>query len=180
MAATLAKAIKLTNTELTLGVGNTRILGAQLIPSNSESEITWSSGDDSKVFVDENGVITGLAITDSPVVITATANDHTATCSVKVVADFEIVSLDEAKLRLSIDFDDRDDEIKSRIQGIKSYLTYATGFEPENYGNLDDIVQGLIKEYILSALYYDYYDAHTELNDKRLTAIIKQLQVIKK
>ena len=179
MANVLATTIRITNAELTLGVGNTRILIAKLTPANSDSEITWTTSNDTKAIVD-NGIITGLAATgDTPVVITATANGHTATCNVKVVANYEIVSLAEAKIRLSIDFNDRDNEIKSRIQGIIGYLTNATGFDPDNYGNLDDIIQGLLKEYILSALYYDYYDAHNELNDKRLTAIIKQLQVIR-
>lgn len=183
MADVVAKAIKITDASITLGVGNTRILTAKLIPNGSTGEITWVSGDATKVLVDENGIITGLAATaaNSPVVITATTNNNlTATCQVVVVENYEIVSLADAKIRLSIDFDDRDSEIKSRIQGIQTYLAYATGIQAENYGNLDSIVQGLIKEYILSALYYDYYDAHNELNDKRLTSIIKQLQVIKK
>lgn len=91
-----------------------------------------------------------------------------------------IVTLDECKERLSIDFDTKDNEIIIMANSIESYLLFATGLD-FNYG---DVIAGsvdvlnLAKEYVLLKLYLDYYNAHTQLDDMRLTAILKQLQVV--
>lgn len=92
--------------------------------------------------------------------------------------NFRIATLAEGRTRLSIDFSDRDDEIQSRMNAIIGYLVFATGIKEAEYENLDDEIKALAKEYVLSCLFYDYYDLHTELNDRRLTAIIKQLQCL--
>ena len=85
-----------------------------------------------------------------------------------------IVTLAECKERLSIDFDTKDKEIEIMANSIESYLFFATGLE--NIAN--DKILNLAKEYILFKLYLDYYNAHTQLDDMRLTAILKQLQVV--
>lgn len=105
-----------------------------------------------------------------------------------------LVTLAEAKERLSIDFDTKDSEITGLINAIESYLSFATGLDimalkteldkennPENLlmVNQDMLsVAHLAKEYVLLRAYLDYYMAHTEIDDLRLTSIIKQLQVI--
>ena len=85
-----------------------------------------------------------------------------------------IVTLAECKERLSIDFDTKDKEIEIMANSIESYLFFATGLE--NISN--ERTLNLAKEYILFKLYLDYYNAHTQLDDMRLTAILKQLQVV--
>ena len=91
-----------------------------------------------------------------------------------------IVTLAECKERLSIDFDTKDNEITIMANSIESYLSFATGLE-FNYSNVptdSDKIYNLAKEYVLLRLYLDYYNAHTEIDDSRLTAILKQLQVV--
>jgi hypothetical protein len=85
-----------------------------------------------------------------------------------------IVTLAECKERLSIDFDTKDKEIEIMANSIESYLFFATGLENITI----ERTLNLAKEYILFKLYLDFYNAHTELDDRRLTAILKQLQVV--
>ena len=85
-----------------------------------------------------------------------------------------IVTLAECKERLSIDFDTKDTDITIMANSIESYLFFATGLKDIKI----EEVKNLAKEYILLKLYLDYYNAHTELDDRRLTAIMKQLQLV--
>ena len=85
-----------------------------------------------------------------------------------------IVTLAECKERLSIDFDTKDTDITIMANSIESYLFFATGLKDIKI----EEVKNLAKEYILLKLYLDYYNAHTELDDRRLTAIMKQLQIV--
>ena len=72
----------------TLLLGGTETLVPTILPTNATNKnVTWSSADDTKVSVDENGLITALALTNgNPVGITATTDDgdFTATCEVTV------------------------------------------------------------------------------------------------
>ena len=87
-----------------------------------------------------------------------------------------IVTLAECKERLSIDFDTKDSEITIMASSIESYLFFGAGIEGDSLN--DEKVLALAKEYILLKLYLDYYNAHTQIDDMRLTAIMKQLQVV--
>ena len=92
-----------------------------------------------------------------------------------------IVTLAEAKERLSIDFDTKDNEITIMTNSIESYLSSATGIDFGDYSYIptdSDDVLNLAKEYVLLKLYLDYYNAHTETDDLRLTNILKLLQVM--
>lgn len=91
-----------------------------------------------------------------------------------------IVTLAECKERLSIDFDTKDNEITIMANSIESYLSFATGldFEYAYVPTDSDLVYNLAKEYVLLKLYLDYYNAHTEIDDLRLTNMLKQLQVV--
>lgn len=76
--------IKLDVTALSLEIGASRLLKATVKPENaSDKTVTWTSSDETKVTV-EDGRITGLAITEEPVVITAAAAGYTAECTVNV------------------------------------------------------------------------------------------------
>lgn len=129
----------------------------------------------------------------------------------------QLVTLAEAKERLSIDFDSKDGEIKGLLNAIEGYLINATGFnlkalkaeidkaelkedfdgvlpdesedeflEPISHTAMaeeTEINQQLLatayvaKEYVLLKAYLDYYGIHTEIDDLRLTNLMKQLQV---
>lgn len=102
----------------------------------------------------------------------------------------QLVTLAEAKERLSIDFDTKDSEIMGRINAIEGYLTKATGLDLKalkdeiiKEGMLEEYNEQLLatayvaKEYVLLKAYLDYYSAHTEIDDLRLTNLMKQLQV---
>ena len=87
-----------------------------------------------------------------------------------------LVTLDEAKKRLSYEYEDKDGEIQAMVEAIESYLFFATGVDWSESDN--EKAKALAKEYILLKLHLDYYSAHTEIDDLRLTNAIKQLQVI--
>ena len=77
--------ITLEKDTLDLEIGETRSLKAALQPENvSDQTITWTTSDETKVTV-ADGVLTGLAITEEPVTITASAGGFTAECTVNVV-----------------------------------------------------------------------------------------------
>ena len=70
---------------LDLEIGETRTLMASIQPENaSDKTVSWTTSDETKVTVTD-GVLTGLAITEEPVTITASAGDFTAECTVNVV-----------------------------------------------------------------------------------------------
>lgn len=88
-----------------------------------------------------------------------------------------LVTLEEAKNRLSIDFDYKDKEIESRITSIEGYLKFATGIQDFELVENEDFLN-VAKDYILLKLFLDYYLAYTEIDNNRLTALMKQLQVM--
>lgn len=70
---------------LNLEIGESRSLKATIQPENaSDKTVTWTTSDETKVTVTD-GVLTGLAITEEPVTITASAGEFTAECTVNVV-----------------------------------------------------------------------------------------------
>ena len=88
----------------------------------------------------------------------------------------EIVTLAECKDRLHIDFNDNDSDITVMANSIESSLYFATGLDFS--GTIDVKVKDLAKEYVLLKLYLDYYEKHTEIDTRRLTYIMKQLQLV--
>lgn len=102
----------------------------------------------------------------------------------------QLVTLAEAKERLSIDFSTKDGEIIGLVNAIEGYLFNATGLnlkalkaeltkeEANEEVNESTLSMAYVaKEYVLLRVYLDYYNAHTEIDDLRLTSLIKQLQV---
>ena len=89
-----------------------------------------------------------------------------------------IITLAEAKERLSIDFNTKDNEITIMANSIESYLSFATGLPLSTLQTSNINIYNIVKEYILLKLYLDYYNAHTDIDDLRLTQILKQLQVV--
>ncbi len=74
--------IKLNKNELILMEKDTEILIATIDPSGIS--VTWSSSDRAKVIVDQTGKVVGISETTTPVTVTATAGDKSATCTVIV------------------------------------------------------------------------------------------------
>lgn len=94
---------------------------------------------------------------------------------------FELVTVNETMTRLGLDLGNTDieNDVRGRVAAIKGYLAYATGIKECEYEFMDSETQALAKEYILMQLYYDYYPQDfTEIAKLRLTAMIKQLQLI--
>lgn len=89
-----------------------------------------------------------------------------------------IVTLAEAKERLSIDFDTKDNEITTMVKSIESYFSFATGIELSTLETDNEKAYNVAKEYVLLKLYLDYYNAHTALDDLRLTNLLNQLKVV--
>ena len=85
VAAVAVTGITLEMENLDLEIGETKKLKAMIHPVNaSDKTVTWTTSDETKVTVVE-GVLTGLAITEEPVTITASAGEFTAECTVNVV-----------------------------------------------------------------------------------------------
>lgn len=102
-----------------------------------------------------------------------------------------IVTLAECKERLSIDFDTKDNEITIMANSIESKLFIGAGIRPNFLSKVQssnlvsetkletaNYVYNIAKEYVLLKLYLDYYNAHTQLDDMRLTSMMKDLQVL--
>lgn len=87
-----ATGISIDKTEITLGKGTTDKLTAALIPEGSNSTITWSSSNESIVSVTEDGLVTANAVGRAK--ITATANGHSAECTVTVINPLESISIE--------------------------------------------------------------------------------------
>lgn len=87
------KSISLNNDILVLVEGQSETLVATVDPENTP--ITWTSSDSTKVEVDENGKVTAIEITDTTVIVTASAGDKSATCTVTVVESDEDITYEE-------------------------------------------------------------------------------------
>jgi len=74
------------NESAEVAVGKTVTLNATLKPAGSVGTVTWTSSDESIATVDENGVVTGVAL--GTATITANVNGFSATCEVKVFKDY--------------------------------------------------------------------------------------------
>jgi hypothetical protein len=79
--------IALNKTSLILGVDEEETLTAVISPENAiRKTVTWSSSDTSRVTVDANGKVKGVAFSSEAVTVTATTADggFTSTCAVTV------------------------------------------------------------------------------------------------
>lgn len=77
------ESIKLDKNTLTLSVGETAMLKAEIIPANATASITWASN--SSMAKVENGLVTALS--EGECTITASAGDKSASCDVVVTAN---------------------------------------------------------------------------------------------
>ena len=101
--------ISLNKTSISLVVGDTETLFASVTPDNAtDKAVTWSSSDTSVATVDiNNGKVTALKATTTPIIITATTKDgdKKATCSLTVTAvviPVSTITLDKDTLKFKI------------------------------------------------------------------------------
>lgn len=93
--------ITLTQTEVTLEVGENTTLEERILPENAtEKGVTWASAD-SKIASVENGKVTALSEGETIITVKSVDGEHTAQCKVTVTAASEPVELSEFHFWLS-------------------------------------------------------------------------------
>ena len=96
------ESITLDKTETTIVVGSTEKLTATVNPDNADyPQVTWTSSDESVATVSSEGVVTAIA--EGTAIITATAEDKSATCTVTVPhVDVPVESVTLSKTSLTL------------------------------------------------------------------------------
>lgn len=90
--------------EVTLNRNESKNLTVTILPDDAEESktVTWTSSDPESVSVDQNGKITGLKGTQSPVTITGKlANGKEVTCNVTVVVLINDISLNKTSTTIN-------------------------------------------------------------------------------
>ena len=92
---TPATGISLSRNKLTMIKDHTATLGLSLTPTNTTSDVIWSSSDASVVTVSDTGVLTAIAAGNATITVVVEENANlTASCSVTVLdGEFEFVDL---------------------------------------------------------------------------------------
>ena len=94
----------ISESEVTLNRGGTKQLTVTITPNNTEENttVTWSSSDPTSVSVAQDGTITGLKGTQTPVTITGTLeNGRTVTCTVTVEVQLDDFSLSATEMTMN-------------------------------------------------------------------------------
>ena len=93
--------ITLNKTSLTLEKGSCEVLTATVSPQNATNkEVKWTSSDDAVATVDQNGTVN--AVSNGDAVITASAGDFSATCTVSVIVPVSSITLNKTELTLLV------------------------------------------------------------------------------
>lgn len=83
--------VELDQSELILGIGDTVLLKASVLPKNAtDKSVSWSSSDPSVAAVTQNGAVTAVGAGEATITVTTTDGSHTAECLVKVRSDLTI------------------------------------------------------------------------------------------
>lgn len=96
----LIEGIYLDQPEMTIDRGTDGQLTASIVPldTTEDKTVTWASSDPDVATVDSTGKVTGVKIGSAT--ITATVGEHTASCTINVVAFIHGISLDKTDLTL--------------------------------------------------------------------------------
>ncbi len=93
--------ITLNKTSLTLEKGSYEVLTATVSPQNATNkEVKWTSSDDAVATVDQNGTVN--AVSNGNAVITASAGDFSATCTVSVIVPVTSITLSSQELTMRV------------------------------------------------------------------------------
>lgn len=93
--------VTLNKTELTLLIDKDETLIATVAPEDATNQgVTWSSSDEGKVTVDQNGKVQAVAGGTAVISVTTADGGKTATCTVTVIVPVTSVSLDKTDLTL--------------------------------------------------------------------------------
>lgn len=97
-----AESLTLNHTTLQLKVGETTTLVASVYPENAlNKDVVWISSDENIASIDENGVITAIALGNAT--ITAKCGDIEATCILQVIpTPVEFISLNPDNIELKV------------------------------------------------------------------------------
>ncbi len=119
------QSISLDKSEIELGVGNSTVLVATVLPDNADDKtVVWSIADPSIVTV-SNGTVTAVKVGETK--ITATSAGFTAECAVSVFYDAPAVDLG-----LSVKWASYNVGAKN-VDGRGSYFAWGETTEKENY-----------------------------------------------
>ena len=100
--------ISLDKTSITIGVGETQAIVANIEPSNATNKkVNWTSNDSSIASVDDEGTVTGKGVGNATIIATTADGGKKATCSVKVTASSSPVAvtgvtLDKSTLTMTV------------------------------------------------------------------------------
>lgn len=111
------ESITLDKTAETILVGENLTLHATVTPANAtEPTVTWTSSDESIAIVDEDGIVTGLAM--GKVTITAEAGGKTATCTLTVTKSTGVDALDSDNEMQVYDLNGH--YVGEKVEGLKA------------------------------------------------------------
>ena len=102
---TLATSITLDKTEVELEATQTTTLVATVLPElTTDKSVTWMSSDESVAMVDENGVVTAIAVGEATITATTTDSSNlTASCKVTVNPTLATsITLDKTEIELEL------------------------------------------------------------------------------
>ena len=93
------ESVSLNKVALTLTKGESETLTATVKPDDATNKkVTWSSSDDTIVSVDQNGKVT--AVKGGEAIVTAKADEKTATCTVSVFVPVESITISHSSITL--------------------------------------------------------------------------------
>ncbi len=117
--------ISLDKTSITIGVGETQALVANIEPSNATNKkVNWTSNDSAIASVDDEGNVTGKGVGSATIIATTADGGKKATCSVKVTSSSSTVAVTGIKLDKS-----------SITIGVGESQTLVATIEPSNATN---------------------------------------------
>ncbi|MBQ6280326.1 MAG: Ig domain-containing protein, partial [Mycoplasma sp.] len=96
--------VTLDKTSMTLAVGDTETLSANVFPETAtDKSVTWSSNNESVAIVNENGTITAIGVGNATITVTTNDGGLTATCEVTVdTIHVTGVTLDKTSTTLAV------------------------------------------------------------------------------
>ncbi|WP_052458422.1 Ig-like domain-containing protein, partial [Capnocytophaga canis] len=134
-------AVELSESNLTLSLGDTHNLSANVLPTNATNKaVTWTSGNTSIATVDANGKVTAVGTGTAYITATSTEGGKTATCVVKVTDEETpkmVLKTTANSLKLVINADPQDQNdvwIDLNNNGQKDTGENVTSFNNWLYG----------------------------------------------